>query len=72
MNEIGDFGTQPWQTGWVCPKCGRVMAPWATSCTRCDGSSSDVITSNHTFTTNNNLKPNTINYGPYCEEFKSF
>lgn len=72
MNEIGDFGTPTWQTGWVCPKCGRVMAPWATSCTRCDGSLPDVIISNHTFTANNDLKPNNINYEPYCEEFKSF
>ena len=22
----------PHQTGWVCPRCGRVNAPWVSSC----------------------------------------
>ena len=21
-----------YQTGWVCPKCGRVLAPWMSEC----------------------------------------
>ena len=73
MNEIGDFVAEmPWQTGWVCPKCGKVMAPWAYSCSRCDGTAPSVIRSNGTITVNNDAKPITINYPSYCEEFKSF
>ena len=32
MNEIGDF---PIERGWVCPKCGRVMAPSQPYCLFC-------------------------------------
>lgn len=24
--------------GWVCPKCGAVMSPWASYCINCHGS----------------------------------
>lgn len=24
--------------GWVCPKCGRVYAPWVYTCAKCDPS----------------------------------
>ena len=23
--------------GWICPKCGQVMAPWYPTCTKCSG-----------------------------------
>lgn len=68
---IGDFYSHE-QYGWICPKCGRVMAPWMTSCTGCDGSSPDTIVSKHACTANDYLKQNKINHEPYCEEFKSF
>lgn len=28
-------GSMCYQTGWVCPKCGAVMAPWQNSCIYC-------------------------------------
>lgn len=28
-------GSMCYQTGWVCPKCGAVMAPWQNSCVYC-------------------------------------
>ncbi len=24
-------------TGWVCPKCGKVYAPWVSECSQCRG-----------------------------------
>ena len=27
----------PAQYGWICPKCGAVMAPYAQVCVNCDG-----------------------------------
>jgi len=31
MNEL--YGDKGWSnSGWVCPKCGRVMAPWMAFC----------------------------------------
>jgi len=29
------------QTGWICPKCGRVNAPWIPSCNCTDGERRD-------------------------------
>lgn len=26
----------PKDSGWVCPKCGNVYAPWFPSCTKCN------------------------------------
>ena len=37
------FGTNQ---GWECPKCGRVYAPWMSSCTFCG------VDNNYIFTTN--------------------
>lgn len=34
---IGDGYELPPQEGWVCPKCGRVNAPWAPFCPCYDG-----------------------------------
>jgi len=32
--ERKNYGTEPrLQQGWQCPKCGRVLAPWASVCT---------------------------------------
>ena len=33
-NQDKDFVSQE---GWVCPKCGAVMAPWKPSCINCIG-----------------------------------
>lgn len=31
-NIPGPANPAPYEQGWVCPKCGRVLAPWARSC----------------------------------------
>lgn len=36
------------QSGWVCPKCGRVYAPWMAMCSTCGGIRDLTWTSNTT------------------------
>lgn len=35
MYNVSEYNT-PKQTGWICPKCGRVMAPFAFECSYCN------------------------------------
>lgn len=35
INELKDSGSIPAQYGWICPKCGTVMAPWKSECAYC-------------------------------------
>ena len=46
--------------GWICPKCGRVMAPFVDSCKFCGGEENNTLTTPIT-TTN----PNTFNLNDY-------
>lgn len=34
-NQFINQNSMCYQTGWVCPKCGAVMAPWQNSCVYC-------------------------------------
>lgn len=38
------YGTMPYQTGWVCPKCGSVMSPSTTMCPFCGPKQSITVT----------------------------
>lgn len=31
------IGENTYQTGWVCPKCGRVYGPYVNECFYCNG-----------------------------------
>lgn len=33
---VGNITTIPPNTGWMCPKCGRVYSPWCYECTHCN------------------------------------
>lgn len=35
MYNVSEYNI-PEQTGWICPKCGRVMAPFAFECSYCN------------------------------------
>ena len=44
---FGPIGADTELKGWVCPKCGRVNAPWVASCSCTDKT---VISTNYTWT----------------------
>lgn len=46
MNEISDF---PIERGWVCPKCGRVMAPSQPYCLFCPLTTTTTTTTDWSF-----------------------
>lgn len=55
MYEINDFSKNI-EYGWVCPKCGRVMAPTVTMCPFCNGTNDTTTTLNPQFVDVNNTK----------------
>lgn len=44
------------QTGWVCPICGNVYAPWVMQCPHCGGGNKDIVISFSNGTGNQNFE----------------
>lgn len=55
MYEVNDFSKNI-EYGWVCPKCGRVMAPTVNMCPYCNGISDIATTLNPQYVDVNNTK----------------
>lgn len=45
---MSEYYTTPAQQGWVCPKCGAVMAPWQSYCVNCKGTNETITAPNTT------------------------
>ena len=44
MYNVSEYNINtPKQTGWICPKCGRVMAPTTVECIYCNRESEDKV-----------------------------